>query len=277
MSEVEIGSYVLGPDSQVQAGVPKGELNRYKMTSRIYPGAVHDYWIYVPAEYDSSEPACVMVFQDGWSYCNPRGDVRAGIVFDNLIYRKEIPVIIGVFVNPGRESKEYINDPRDHFEKYPESLRADQYDVPNGTYVKFLADEVLPKVEKKYNVRKDAAGRAICGISSGGLCSWTAAWERPDIFSKVLSHCGSFADIRGAYGYPYLIRKSEKKPIRVFLQTGTNDLNCVWGDWKLVNEEMASALKFKDYDYEFVIGTGDHSLKHAGAIFPESLKWLWRE
>lgn len=269
-------NYVLGKDSQVQTGVPVGELSRHKMTSNIYAGIIHDYWIYVPAQYDESKPACVMVFQDGWSYANPRGDVRATVVFDNLIHRKEIPVTIGVFVNPGRETKEYINDPRDHFVKYPESRRADEYDVLSDRYCNFLMEEILPKVEKKYRLRQDAESRAICGISSGGLCSFTAAWERPDVFSKVLSHCGSFTDIRGGYVYPYLIRKTEKKPIRVLLQTGTNDLNCVWGDWRLANEEMASALKFKGYDYDFIMGTGSHDLKHPGAIFPDSLRWLWR-
>jgi enterochelin esterase family protein len=277
LSIIQNGPYVLGNDSQVQAGVPQGELNRFKMTSKIYPGAVQDYWIYVPAGYGDKEPASLMVFQDGWSYANPRGSVRASIVFDNLIHKKEIPPIIGVFVNPGRESKEYLNDPRDHFIKYPESLRADQYDVPNGIYAQFLQREILPKVEKKYKIKQDANSRAICGMSSGGLCAWTAAWERPDMFGKVLSHCGSFTDIRGGYIYPYQIRKKIKKPIRIFLQTGTNDLNCVWGDWKLANDEMASALEFKGYDYKYVIGDGEHSLEHPGALFPESLRWLWRD
>lgn len=271
------GEYVLGPDSQVQSGVPQGEVTRFEMTSRIYPGTHRDYWVYVPAQYNPAEPSCVMVFQDGQGYADPNGNVRATVVFDNLIHRGEVPVTIGVFVNPGEESKEYQNDPRDFFEKYPLSQRALEYDVLSDTYARFLLEEVLPKVGKDWNLRQDAEGRAICGVSSGGICAWTVAWERPDAFSKVLSHCGSFADIRGGHVYPYLIRKAERKPIRVFLQGGRNDLDCVWGNWALVNEEMASALNYKGYDYKFVMGDGEHGVKHGGSIFPESLRWLWRD
>lgn len=188
-----------------------------------------------------------------------------------------MPVTIGIFINPGPESQEYINDPREHLEKYHTSQRADEYDVLDDRYARFLLEEILPEVESKYNLRQNAAGRAICGASSGGICAWTAAWERPDAFGKVLSQVGSFGNIRGGYAYPYLIRKAEKKPIRVFLQAGTNDLNCILGDWKLINLEMASALEFKGYDYKLVMGEGNHSLNHGGAILPDSLRWLWRE
>ncbi len=203
--------------------------------------------------------------------------MRATVVIDNLIHRKELPVIIGVFVDPGHESQAYLDDPRDGSEKYPSSQRSQEYDELSDTYTRFLLEEILAEVGKKYNLRQDGAGRAICGCSSGGICSWTAAWERPDAFGKVLSHVGSFADIRGGYVYPFLIRKTEKKPIRVFLQAGANDLDCVWGNWMLANQQMASALAFKGYDYKMVMGEGGHDLSHGGAIFPESLKWLWRE
>lgn len=269
--------YSLGPDSLVQSGVPTGTLTQYELISRIYPGIAHDYWVYVPAEYDSSNAACVMVFQDGMHYANPDGHMRAPVVFDNLICKKELPVIIGIFVSPGRESQEYLDDPRSHFEKYHLSQRAEEYDVLGDRYSRFLLEEVLPEVGQKYNVRQDAAGRAICGSSSGGICAWTVAWERPDAFSKVMSHCGSFTDIRGGYVYPYLIRKTQKKPIRVFLQTGTDDFNNAWGNWMLANQEMASSLEYKGYDYQLVIGDGGHDIKHGGSILPESLKWLWRD
>ncbi|MCE5197724.1 MAG: alpha/beta hydrolase-fold protein [Armatimonadota bacterium] len=270
-------NYILGPDSQVQDGVPKGALIQREWTSRIYPGTVRDYWVYVPEQYNAAEPACVMVFQDGWGYADPKGSVRTTVVLDNLIHKKEIPVIIGVFINPGRESEDFLNDPRDHFGKYEFSQRALEYDTVSDTYAWFLLEEILPEVGKDYNLRQDANGRGICGSSSGGLCAWVAAWEKPDAFSKVLSHVGSFTNIRGGHVCPYLIRRAERKPIRVFLQGGSNDMDCVWGDWALANQEMASALRFKGYDYRFEFGNGGHDLRHGGSIFPESLRWLWRE
>lgn len=272
MNQVE---YIQGPEWQVQDGVPRGKVTRRQWTGRIYPGSVRDYWVYVPAQYDGSEPARVMIFQDGERYI--REDMNTSIVFDNMIHKGELPVIIGIYVNPGTESEEYLSDPRDHFEKYHLSQRCVEYDNVNDTYARFLLEEILPEVGKDLNLRQDAEGRGLCGISSGGLCAWVAAWERPDAFSKVLSHVGSFAGIRDGYLCPYLIRKADKKPIRVFLQAGANDLDCGWGNWPLANQEMASALKFKNYDYRFEYGTGGHDDLHAAAIFPESLRWLWRE
>jgi enterochelin esterase family protein len=189
---------------------------------------------------------------------------------DNLIHKKEIPVMIGIFLNPGRvpAGKQGEND-RDN--------RSFEYDTVSDQYVRFLEKEILPEVSKKYNLRKDAAGRGICGISSGGICAFTAAWERPDLFSKVLSHVGSFTNIRGGDIYPGLIRKTEKKPIRVFLQDGEGDLDNLHGSWPLANRSMAAALKFMKYDYEFVMGDGGHNGKHGGAILPESMKWLWKD
>ncbi len=264
-------NYALRRDSQVHSDVPTGALTRHEWTSRIYPDTVRDYWVYVPAQYDPAEPACVMVFQDGWTYADPDGSVRATVVFDNLIHKHEMPVTVGVLINPGRESDEFANDPRDHFSKYEFSQRALEYDTVDDTYARFLLEEILPEIEKDYNLQRDAAGRAICGCSSGGICAWVAAWERPDAFSKVLSHVGSFTNIRGGHVCPYLIRRAEPKPIRVFLQSGANDMNCVWGDWALANQEMASALRFKAYEYVFEFGDGGHDLLHGGSIFPESL------
>ena len=123
----------------------------------------------------------------------------------------------------------------------------------------------------------DPNERAICGISSGGICSWTVAWERPDAFRKVLSHVGSFTNIRGGHVYPALIRKTEPKPIRIFLQDGSGDLDNRHGNWPLANQQMAASLKFADYDYKFVYGDGGHNSKHGGAILPDSLRWLWRD
>jgi len=262
--------YELGPDSKPQEGVPRGEVTKYKWESKIFPGTVRDYWVYVPAQYDAAKPACVMVFQDGNNYQRTNGEFRAPIVFDNLIHKKEMPVTIGIFLNPGEV-------PAPEPGKKPRSNRSFEYDSLGDQYSKFLLDEILPEVGKKYNLTKDPEGRAICGISSGGICAFTVAWERPDAFRKVLSHVGSFTNIRGGHVYPALIRKTEKKPIRVFLQDGSKDLDNLFGNWPLANQEMAAALKFAEYDYKFEFGTEGHNGKHGGAILPDSLRWLWRD
>src|SRR5262245_24103707 len=262
--------YQLGPDSQEHPDVPKGKVTKHTWTSQVFPGTVRDYWVYVPAQYDGKTPACVMVFQDGGGYVNEKGQFRVPIVFDNLIHKKEIPVIVGIFINPGVVPKS-DPDARDR------SNRSFEYDPLSDQYARFLEKEILPEVGKEYKLRQDAAGRAICGISSGGICAFTAAWERPDLFSKVLSHVGSFTNIRGGDVYPGLIRKTERKPIRVFLQDGSEDLDNQFGNWPLANQQMALALKFGKYDYEFVYGHGKHSGNHGGAILPESLRWLWRD
>jgi enterochelin esterase family protein len=262
--------YKLGPDSQKQTGVPEGKVTKHTWKSTIFPDTVRDYWVYVPAQYDKSKPACVMVFQDGGNYVKADGQFRVPIVFDNLIARGEMPVTIGIFINPGVVPAAQPGG-RDR------QNRSFEYDTLSDQYVRFLEKEILPEVAKDYNLRKDAAGRAICGISSGGICAFTAAWERPDLFSKVLSHVGSFTNIRGGDVYPGMIRKTEKKPIRVFLQDGSGDLDNLHGSWPLANQSMAAALKFAKYDYKFEYGDGGHNGKHGGAILPDSLRWLWRD
>ena len=263
--------YKLGPDSERHEGVPKGEVTKHEWTeSKVFPGTTRDYWVYVPKQYDEKTPACVMVFQDGGGYMNEKGQFRVPVVFDNLIHKKEMPVTIGVFVTPGRVHSADTNG-LDRFN------RSFEYDDLSDAYAKFLETEILPEVSKKYKLRTDAEGRAIGGISSGGICAWTVAWERPDLFSKVLSHVGSFTNIRGGDVYPGKIRKTPKKPIRIFLQDGSHDLDNANGNWPLANQQMALALKFKGYDYQFVFGDGAHNGKHGGSLLPESLRWLWRE
>ena len=188
------------PDSSPQDGVPTGTVTKHAWTaSRIYPDATHDYWVYVPAQYTATEPACVTVFQDGQAYLDPAGPVRAPTVFDNLIHKNEMPVTIGVFVNPGAKQEVY-------------DQRQVQYVPLDDTYARFLLDEVLTQVGRNHNLVDDPAGRAICGMSDGGLCAFTVAWERPDAFSKVISHIGSFTRLRGGSEYPYLIRQHARKP-----------------------------------------------------------------
>jgi enterochelin esterase family protein len=144
---------------------------------------------------------------------------------------------------------------------------------------RFVLEEIVPLVAEDYRLTDDPAGWAVCGASSGGIAAFTVAWERPDKFGKVVSHIGSFTNIRGGYIYPSLIRKTkgQPKPIRVFLQDGSEDLDNMHGSWPLANQDMAAALKFAGYDYKFEFGTGAHSNKHGGAIFPETMRWLWRD
>ncbi len=262
--------YKLCPDSIRHAGVPRGSVTKSAWHSKVFPGTVRDYWVYVPAQYDGRKPACVMVFQDGYAYVDENGDFRVPVVFDNLIHSGQMPVTIGIFINPGRLVDPPLKDPK------AASNRSFEYDTLSDQYARFLLAEILPEVGNRYKLTNDPDCRAICGISSGGICAFTVAWQRPDAFRKVLSHVGSFTNIRGGHVYPSLIRSAPNKPIRVFLQDGSNDLDNQYGNWWLANQEMAAALKFKHYSYKFVGGTGQHGGKHGGAILPDSLRWLWR-
>jgi enterochelin esterase family protein len=262
--------YQLGPDSQRQSGVPQGKVSRHEWRSKIFAGTVRDYWVYAPAQYDPARPAAVMVFQDGQRYQDEKREYRVPIVFDNLIHKGQMPVTVGVFINPGAFPP---SDPGGR----PRSNRSFEYDSLSDQYARFLLEEILPDVAKSYKLTEDADQRAICGISSGGICAWTAAWERPDAFRKVLSHVGSFTNIRGGHVYHALIRKTPRKPIRVFLQDGSGDLDNEHGNWFLANQEMAAALKFAGYDYKAEFGVGGHNGIHGGAILPDSLRWLWRD
>jgi enterochelin esterase family protein len=264
--------YALGPDSMRQPGVPQGRIEGpLEWRSKIFPGTIRQYWIYVPAQYDSAKPAAVMVFQDGHKYVNTEQEYRVPIVFDNLIHKKQMPVTIGVFINPGHAGDTLPADP------WRASNRSAEYDTLSEQYAAFVIDEMLPEVAKKYRLTSDAEMRAIAGASSGGICAFTVAWERPDHFRKVVSHIGSFTNIRGGHVYPALIRKSAVRPLRVFLQDGSNDLDNQHGNWPLANQQMAAALKFRKYDYTFEYGDGAHTHTHGGAILPDTLRWLWRD
>lgn len=261
--------YALTEDSKRHEGVPRGTVKEHDWKSTIFPGTVRKYWVYAPAGHDPARPACVMVFQDGFRYVSDL-DGRAPIVFDNLIHKGEMPPTIGIFLNPGVLPASETNPST-------RSNRSFEYDSLSDQYARFLIEEILPEVGKTYKLTDDPEGRAICGISSGGICAFTVAWERPDQFRKVLSHVGSFVNIRGGDAYPSLIRKKPKKPIRVFLQDGARDLDNQHGNWPLANQQMAAALKFKGYDYRFEYGDGGHDLRHGAANLPDSLRWLWRD
>ncbi|WP_428305601.1 alpha/beta hydrolase [Lacipirellula sp.] len=268
--------YEYGPDSVRKEGVPQGTITEHEWTdSKIFPGTLRRYWIYVPAQYDPAKPAALMVFQDGHAYIRERGEFRTPIVLDNLIHEGSMPVTIGVFVDPGTTQPEL--PPKPGWEPKPEN-RAVEYDTMSPAYADFLITEILPEVKNEYNITDDPDGHAIGGISSGGIAAFTAAWERPDAFRKVLSHVGSFTNIRGGDRYPGMIRKGyDKRPMRIFLQDGSHDLDNAHGSWWLGNLQMDAALKFAEYDYKFVAGEGAHNGNHGGAIMPDSLRWLWRD
>jgi enterochelin esterase-like enzyme len=265
-------TYKYGPDSERHDGVPKGVINTHTWESKIYANTKRTYYVYVPAQYNANSPAALMVFQDGGAYAKEDGDFRVPIVFDNLIHQKQMPVTIGLFVDPG-----YWTSAAAPENPFRAQNRSYEYDDVSDQYATFLITELIAELKKTYNISDDPMMHAIAGLSSGGICAFTAAWFRPDYFHKVLSHIGSFTDIRGGHIYPALIRKSGKKDIKVFLQDGNKDLNNNYGDWWLANLQMESSLKFRGYDYKFVAGTGGHTGKHGGSILPESLKWLWSD
>ncbi len=259
--------YNTHPDAIIRAGVPRGELRQMSpWRSTIFPNTTRDWWVYVPAQYDASEPAAVMVFQDGAAarqYAVP--------VLDNLIAQGDIPVMVGIFLEPGG-----VDNPRDN--------RSYEYDRLSDQYVRFLIEEILPEVQRTVNLRQDAAGRAIAGQSSGGIAAFTAAWEKPDVFSKVLSGIGSFVNLQGGesgigggHNYQVMVRQNPRKPIRVFLQDGKGDQDAIWGNWWLANVALAQSLEWAGYDYKFVEGNGYHTNAHMRAILPDAMRWLWRD
>ncbi|HRX78248.1 MAG: esterase family protein [Planctomycetaceae bacterium] len=265
--------YVLGPDSLPQDGVPKGEVTKYAWNdSKIYPGTVRNYFVYVPKQYDASKPACVFVCQDRVMY-------EAPTVFDNLIHKGEMPVTIGIFIEPGDVPLKPGEAPRKRPDGRPAARknRSVEYDTLSDVYSKFLLDEILPEVSKKYNLTTDPEGRCIGGSSSGGICAFTVCWERPDAFRKCFTTVGSFTNIRGGNAYPELVRKSDKKPIRIFQQDGANDIVNQFGSWPEANKAMAAVLQEKGYDHRFIFGEGVHSAKHGTAIFPDAMRWMWRD
>lgn len=269
--------YKLGPDSLPQDGVPKGKLEGpFLFKSQVLAGTVRKYWVYVPSQYTGAKPACVLVFQDGQRAINPEGVLRVPTVLDNLHARKEIPVTIGIFITPGQRGEEY-----------PETLglrnpnnRSVEYDSLGDAYARLIVDEMLPEVGKTYKLTSDPNGRAIGGASSGAICAFTVAWERPNEFRRVISLIGSFTNIKGGHVYPDLVRAADRKPIRIFLQDGSQDnrnANNPQRDWYLQNQKMVAALQEKGYDLKHVFGEGGHSDNHGGALLPEILRWIWRD
>jgi len=268
---VLLAMLVLVPQYVAAQDVPKGEVLKFSFSnSKVFPGTIRDYWVYIPKQYDPAKPACVYVNQDGVQYKAPE-------VFDKLIHSKEMPITIGVFVMHGR-----VPAPNDQaLDRFNRSF---EYDGLGDGYARFILDELLPDVETKKAsdgraivLSKSGNDRCIGGASSGAVCAFTAAWERPDAFSRVFSCIGTYVGLRGANSYPTLVRKFEPKPIRVFLEDGSNDLNIYGGDWWMANQELERSLKFAGYEVEHSWGDGGHNANHATEIFPEAMKWLWKD
>ncbi len=282
--------------SYQQSGVPVGTLSaKIVHTSKIYDGMKSEYWIYVPAQYDPHTAAALMVFQDGEGYLDRDGKNPALNVIDNLIAQKKIPVMIGVFINPGDIESAPGTPTYNLVKKYSDewqrtlkdSMRSTLYDTVSDRYVRFLKNEILAEVEAKYNIRKDAYSRAITGLSSGAICSFNAAWQMPDQFSRVISWIGSFSSIQwkedpsvedGGQDYPEKVLHEAHRNVRVWLQDGSEDLELDrYGSWPLANIRLANALKLKNYDFHFSFGKGTHNSGHGAAEFPEEMIWLWRD
>ena len=247
-----------------------GKLTKHQWNdSRIFPGTIRDYWVYVPEEYDAAKPACLMIFQDGGGFVSSPG--KPGYVpeaFDQLIAAGEMPVTIGLFVNPGVVPAASVGG-------QPRFNRSLEYDGLGPDYANFLIEEMIPALE--LNISKNPDDRALCGASSGAIAAFTAAWERPDHFRRVYSMIGTYVGLRGGNDYPELIRKTEPKPLRIFLQDGENDLNIYGGDWWMANQTMQRALEFSGYEHTYRWDKGQHSREEGNKILVEALRWLWKD
>lgn len=269
---VKIEYYPYSAESLPQEGVPVGVIHRHSWTSsKIFPDTTREFEVYIPAQYDGSKTAALMVFQDGLRHADRQaeGGLRAPVVFDNLIAAGKMPVTIGIFINPGSRP--------DQKDKSKPANRSLEYDSLGPAYAHFLLDEIIPFVVMEHDLKisDDPNMWAIAGGSSGCACAWTAAWERPDKFGKVLGWVGTFTDIRGAHAYPYLVRKTERKAIKAALLGEANDVDNQFGNWPLANQQMEAALKFMNYDHRYWWGEGFHGSRHAAAMLPEMLTWLW--
>ncbi len=258
------------PDAYPQSGVPEGQLTgKLIHTSTIYPGMQSNYWVYTAPGYDPNTPAALMVWQDGEVNIDRNAASRTLNVIDNLTHRKQIPVMVHVFISPGRMDGK--------------AMRSIEYDTVDDTYPRFLRDEVLAEIGTKYNIRKDAYSRGIIGESSGGICAFNAAWQQPDQFSRVVSRIGSFTSIQwkpnqldGGNTYPNKIRKEAKRNIRVWLQDGSEDLENEHGSWPLQAIQMANSLKRQGYDFHLSFGNGTHTRLGGQVEAPAELIWFWR-
>ena len=252
---------------QVPDSVPAGRLlQRRHRSASIYPGVERNYIVYVPIQYQAESDAGLLVFQDGARYLGP--EANGARVLDVLNASGDFPPVIAVFVEPGEQGPGLPGFGGT-------GNRSVEYDALGGTYARFLLDELLPEALAGYRITQEPARRGLVGISSGGVCAFNAAWERPDAFGLVLSNCGSFVNIRGGDACAGRVRSEEMRDLRVFLQTGEHDLDISYGHWLLANRQMAAALAYRGYPHQLIIGQGGHSLRHGGAVLLEALRWLF--
>lgn len=281
------GTYPLPASARRRDGVPVGRVSAHKnwSGSRAYPGTRRTWSVYVPAQYDGTKDANLAVFNDGNMYGSATGDVRAAVVLDNLIAEGKLPVTIAVFAGPGLRPDGALPDGgaadpllirRGDRVVFQDAQRSFEYDSVTPRYADFLLGDLLPIVEREYRVTQDPARRAVVGFSSGAIAAFTAAWHRPDQFGCVVSHCGSFINLRGAHNLPWLVRNTPRKPLTVFLQSGENDADNSNGCNAVGNQDMARALAYAGYDYRFIFGSGGHNLVHGGSLLAEALQWVWR-
>ena len=248
----------------------RGEVLKFTLTdSKFYPGTEREILVYVPQQYKSKTPACLLVCMDGILY-------DATTVMDNLITSGEMPVTIGVFVNPG-----VVYDEDREVVRYN---RCKEFDSTDDTFSQFIEQEVLARVEgmktesgKTIALSKDANDRAITGASSGGIAAFSVAWSRPDLFSRVYTTVGTFVAMRGGHEYPAIVRKTEPKPLRIYMQDGWYDVwNPIFGEWFEYNLLMESAFNFAGYEVFHQWNRGNHSIKYGTLAFPDAMRWLWK-
>ena len=264
--------FPLGPDSLPQPGVPQGRLEKFTWaTSRVFPGTVRDCWIYVPAQYDAAKPACVFVVQNGEAHWQPERRWRIPTILDNLIHQRAVPVMIGIFLNPGVIPSSVPGGA-------PWVNRSFEYDSLGDRYARFLTEEILPEVGRRYSLAQDGNSRAIMGGSSGAMGAFNAAWERPEVFSRVLSIVGSYTPMRGGDTLASLIRITEPKPLRVFLESGARDFKMFCGDWYTANLALCASLEYAGYEVNHAWAEqAGHDDFHGSMIFPDALRWLWKD
>jgi len=264
--------FPLGPDSRPQSGVPQGRMEKFTWaTSRIFPGTTRDCWIYVPAQYDAAKPACVFVVQDGEAHWSPERRWRIPTILDNLIHQQAVPLMIGIFINPGVIPPSVPG-------VAPRINRSFEYDALGDRYARFLIEEILPEVGRRYSLAQDGNSRAIMGGSSGAMCAFNVGWERPAAFARVLSIVGSYTAMRNGHTLPALVRLTERKPLRVFLESGANDFKIYAGDWYVANQDLLSALRYAGYDVSHAWAQhAGHDDYHGSSIFPGVLRWLWQD
>jgi enterochelin esterase-like enzyme len=272
--------YRHGPDSMPHDGVPEGTIEGpFVIPSHAFPGTQHTYWVYVPAQYDRTVPASLMIYNDGLGYMHPTGRIRATHVMDNLIYRREIPVMIGVFINPGRRPDQQEATADDWGDRT--TNRPEEYNSIDDRYARVIVDELMPELNVRYNISTDPERRGIAGSSSGAIAAFGVAWHRPDEFRKVISLIGTFVNLggRGGHTYAQRVRESDRKPIRIFLQDGRNDNRFAdeQMDWFLNNVRLKDALESKGYDVAYSWGVHTHTSWASGTQYPEMMRWLWRD